>query len=305
MRRAIAVMLLMMAMVASPRPAEARPGGGETYASGSDSDTRSGPGRGFGGSRYDSDGDDFNVVAQLIALAVRLLIRYPIIGLLALAVFFAYAGMLAWDKRESAAWDSMNLASTASAVADRPQVLDDIKTLDPDFSAILFEDFVFRLYATAHGVRADARKLDELAPYLSASVRRALAAREPVGDPVSNVVVGALRVYRVNVPTVIDDSNRDTAVVKVSVEFEANYSTAAGRHFVVETWTLQRSVTARTRPPDALGDSPVPTAGRRGARLTPRRHRNASRVVRSSTTAASTGKWSTCGSAARATTWPN
>ncbi len=77
--------------------------------------------------------------------------------------------------------------------------LETIATIDRDFSSVLFEDFAFRLYATAHGCRDDAGKLDELAPYLSDSARQTLAKRQPIGR-VTGVVVGAMHLRRVDMP---------------------------------------------------------------------------------------------------------
>jgi hypothetical protein len=145
----------------------------------------------------------------------------------------------------------------------RPR-LDAIRGVDPDFSPVLFEDFVFRLYATAHHYRASAAKLDELAPYLSASARRALAERPPAGQPVTGVVIGSMQLSRVSVPTPQDGTGEFGSFVKVAIRFEANYSVGrepASRRFVVEEWLLRRNTAARSKPPDAARRFACPNCG--------------------------------------------
>jgi hypothetical protein len=154
-------------------------------------------------------------------------------------------------------------ADTTPAPRARP-TLDQIRTIDAEFSPVLFEDFVFRLYATAHTCRGSHGKLDELAPYLAAAARRSLAERPPVGQPVTSVVIGKMSVYRVSVPAADEASGDFATFVKVGVQFEANYSVGSGpgsRRFVVEDWLLRRAASARTKPPDAERRFPCPNCG--------------------------------------------
>jgi inner membrane protein import complex subunit Tim44-like protein len=135
-----------------------------------------------------------------------------------------------------------------------------IARVDPDFSAVLFEDFAFRLYAAAHVARG-AGRLDELSPYVSEAARQSLTARTPAG-PVTGVVVGAMHTRDLFVPRV--DGNRPDAFVRVVLEFEANYSVGTGegsRRFVVEEWVFRRAASARTRPPEPARRFPCPNCG--------------------------------------------
>ncbi|MEP6592369.1 MAG: TIM44-like domain-containing protein, partial [Acidobacteriota bacterium] len=159
-------------------------------------------------------------------------------------------------------WDSV-APTTATAPVPRPRpALDQIRTIDPNFSAVLFEDFVFRLYATAQTFAGGAGKLDELAPYLSAAARRALTDRQKQ-RPVTGVVIGQMRVSRINLPGPAEESGDFTAFLKVGIQFEANYSVGSGpgsRRFVVEDWLLRREAGARTKPPGARR-FPCPNCG--------------------------------------------
>lgn len=243
--RPVLVSALLLTGLAIAALVEARPGGGETYGGGG--------GGGSGGySGGGGSGDGGGDLALLIFL-IQLCWEYPLVGIPLVLVIILFGIGLSAKPIGASNWDSAQAvlhADAATAPSAPPPSLEPIARVDPEFSAILFEDFVFRLYATAHRARGEGR-LDELAPYIGARARQALADRSPSG-PVTGVVVGALHVRRVDVPETTDAARAD-AVVTVRVEFEANYSVGSGdgsRRFVIEDWVLERAVSARTRPPE-------------------------------------------------------
>jgi DNA-directed RNA polymerase subunit RPC12/RpoP len=249
--------LVLLVVLAAAAVAHARPGGGETYSSGGGS--RDTPSSWSSGDSDDGDSDGGADLAALIWL-IEFCIRYPKFGVpmvIVVVLFFVLGGGRGGDTNWNSIRASMHDAGTAGVAAaagaaparSAPPPVEAIARLDPDFSRILFEDFAFRLYAAAHQRRHDERQLAELAPYVSLHARRALIARQPVGQPVTGVTVGALRVKSVDLP---EDPGGAAAVVTVTLEFEANYSIGAGddtRRFVVEDWVLRRAAAARTRPP--------------------------------------------------------
>jgi hypothetical protein len=251
--------LVLVLAIASAVTTAARPGGGETYSGGGGSSSGSGDNSSWGGSGSDSDGD---ALGGLIVLILRLCWNYPLVGIPLLLIglfFFASAARAPGGGN----WDSIRNqmhAADVPAATTAVMPLDRIARVDPDFSAIVFEDFAFRLYATAHVARGEGT-LDELSPYLSAAAREALAGRQPAGA-VTGVVVGAMYPRDVYVPRVAE--NRPDAAARVALEFEANYSVGTGddsRRFVVEEWVLRRAVSARTRPPEAGRRFPCPNCG--------------------------------------------
>lgn len=247
-RRRLAT-LAGLAVTLAPALALARPGGGDTYSGGGGHD-----GGGDGG------GGDGAVIGELIFQLIRLCVYYPKVGVPLLLVVTAILIYGWYQKQKNKDWDSGPPVALSYSTS-----LDDVRRHDPDFSRILFEDFVFRLYATAQRARGTSGGLDALAPYLAPAARAALAGREPAGVPVEGVVIGAMRVHRVALP---DDEARRTdadARIRVEVELEANYTTGApGQQrtwFVVENWVLGRSQSARTRPPTAARTFPCPNCG--------------------------------------------
>jgi hypothetical protein len=251
----VIAVLLFAVSVALATASDARPGGGETYRSGGSSRTSSGD----RGSTSGGGGD-----LAFLVLIVKLCWRFPLVGIPLVLIAIGFLALNSGGGGRSGNWDSAQSlmhATDESPAAPAPTAsLSRIARVDPEFSAILFEDFAFRLYAAAHRARG-VGTLDELSPYLSASARQALAAREPAGI-VTGVVVGAMHVRDLFVPRA--DGNSPDAFVRVALEFEANYSVGTSdgsRRFVVEEWVLRRAVAARTRPPESARRFPCPNCG--------------------------------------------
>jgi hypothetical protein len=246
--------LLAVAVIAVPAIAEARPGGGDSYSGGGGHDS----GGGGGG-----DGGDGAIIFELIFQLIRLCFYYPKVGIPLLIIVVAILAYGWHQKQKNKDWDSGPPVQLEWSTS-----LEDLRRVDPDFSQVLFEDFVFRLYATAHRARGEAGGLDALAPYVTIDARAALAGRSPSIEPVSGIVIGAMRTFRVDLPTMEAVAANPEARVTVGVELEANYTTgkpgAPGGQktsFVVEQWTLSRKHDARTKPPAAARTFPCPNCG--------------------------------------------
>jgi len=233
-RRAATLALLALALVllAHAGLAHARPGGGESFSGGG----------GHGGSGGGGAGVIFELVIQLI----RLTIYYPQVGLPLLAILAIVLIVGYVQNQRNKDWNSGPPVPLAKSREPRA-----VLKVDPDFSWVLFEDFCFRLFATAHGARGRPGALDQLAPYLSEGARKALASRKPAGAPVTRVIVGAQRVFSVQLP---GKAGNGPPRLSIAVEFEANYtagSTPKDLHtwYTVERWTFARNAEVRTRPP--------------------------------------------------------
>ncbi len=251
-RRALAGVLLLGLLLLSVE-AEARPGGGQSYSGGG--------GYSGGGSSGGGGGE-----AELFFLLIRLCIHSPAIGfplLIAAIVYFIYKGR----KGKPQEWNSPAAAAAPRRSADLSQIL----SVDAHFSPIVFQDFVYRLFATAHGARRIPAELEALAPYLSDTIRDELSKRSPTNLPITNVVIGSMRVLSVNVPRpeelrgpdVVDPDApaKDTPKVSVRLAFEANMSTAEHTYYTEEIWTLRRAADAKSRPPEKVDVLGCPHCG--------------------------------------------
>ncbi|MGZ3455166.1 MAG: Tim44 domain-containing protein [Polyangiales bacterium] len=131
---------------------------------------------------------------------------------------------------------------------------------DPDFSLVLFEDFLGALYAAAHEARGK-QTLRDLTPWLSADVRGALKSDPEYVKGVSAIVIGAIHWL-----SLYEFEGR----VQLRVRFDANYTEhvvrASGNdalqsYWVVEQWTLERDLAAKSRPPEKARTWNCPSCG--------------------------------------------
>ena len=129
---------------------------------------------------------------------------------------------------------------------------------DPDFSVVLFEDFLYALYAKAHEARGGGQ-LHTLSAYLSEEARQSLRA---LGQPdeVKAVVVGAMRYMLVSPLTARSEQ------VLMRVRFESNYTEVSGlgqaqSWYVMEEWTLHRGTKVKSRPPSQARIFKCPSCG--------------------------------------------
>jgi hypothetical protein len=123
--------------------------------------------------------------------------------------------------------------------------LENLRQFDPEFSVVLFEDFLYALYSTLH--YSTAGRIDRLSAYLAPDILARL--RGVHVAEVHAVIIGALRF------TAARGMQSGPGQVEVDVEIESNVATVAtaGKPerttYLHERWTLARRKDARSRPP--------------------------------------------------------
>jgi predicted lipid-binding transport protein (Tim44 family) len=136
-------------------------------------------------------------------------------------------------------------------------LLEQIRAQDPNFSVVLFEDFLYALYAQAHTLRGNGG-LERLSSHLKPAARQALTALGPV-QGVRSIIIGAMRFVSV-------EGASSGSRVAVEVEFESNYSEvpegrAEQSYYARETWTLSRAQGVLSRTPDRVRVFTCPACG--------------------------------------------
>jgi len=235
---ALVLAVALVAVVIGPDVAFARPGGGESYGGGGDS------GGGGGG------GVDPGLVLNLILFAFE----HPILAMILAAIFAAvhFGNKLAGgvDVDVGAVGRVQTEASRSARRAD----LERLKQDDPQFSTIVFEDFLHLLYGELQRARARGQ-VDRIGPYAADEVRAA-AASDPTIDGIEGVVLGAMRYVAIRTA---GDAN------EVELEVEANLGEVRSgretRFYVVDRVTLRRRRGARSRPPSRLEKLGCPNCG--------------------------------------------
>jgi hypothetical protein len=224
----VAILLLLVAGAAL-----ARPGAGQSY-SGRSSSGRSGSGGGDGG----------GIVLQLL---LWLIFENPAIGIpLVLLIVVGWLVKSAIE-RSMTGWST----TTPTPLPEAPPVeqqavvprgaLERLRSLDPMFSLVLFEDFVYLLYAALH--RARAQGAESIAAYLQPELAQRL--RDPSLVEVNGIVIGAMRFVHFSLV--------DSSTVVVGLEFEANYveirpNASERRFYVVDRLRLERKSNVQSRP---------------------------------------------------------
>lgn len=216
----------------------ARVGGGGSYSGGG----------GSGG----GDGDGA-ILYLIFRVLLYLTIEVPIIGI-PLDIIFIGTLIYLFVKKDKKEPSTCSSPAASGAVPTRgPQVqqqrqggftqeFNQLRRFDPNFSEIIFTDFSYALYAKAHEARGrGAEALDLLSPYLSDETRQGLLSRNPPHlQAVVGIIVGSMQVT--------DVQGLASPVVKVSLDFEANYTevvadgnqTRQMTYYVRERWLLER-----------------------------------------------------------------
>jgi predicted lipid-binding transport protein (Tim44 family) len=241
MRRLFSAAVALASLLAATQ-ALARPGGGGTFSGG-------GGGGGSGG----GDGGD------LVGL-IFLCIQEPALGIPILVVVLVVGYLRTRAAKAQKEWQTSEAGvphvrqRTVQAVGVSRADLDRIRSIDPAFSNVLFDDFVYFLYAELQ--RARAAGVAPLAAFLSPQVAASLPDAR-LGD-VRGVVIGAMRLLRF--------SGVGGPSVAVEVEIESNYVEAlrqGGEHrfYAVDRMGLARASTARSRPADRARTLDCPNCG--------------------------------------------
>ncbi|MCA9599455.1 MAG: Tim44 domain-containing protein [Myxococcales bacterium] len=210
----------------------ARPGGGHTFSGGS----HGGGGDGGGGG------------GALVELLIWLVIEHPSIGIpvvlvvIVVAIVRKVAGskLQGWATTTTPAQVAAVPTIQHSATVPRSQ-LDRIRSADPGFSVVLFEDFAYLLYAALQRSRATGTA--SIAAYLSPGLAHKLP--DPALGDVRGIVIGAMKT--------VHFSGLGGATLAVELQIEANYVEAprAGgerRYYVVDRMRLERASSAKSRP---------------------------------------------------------
>ncbi len=244
----------------------ARPGGGQSFSGGGSRSTGGGGGGGFGGGgggdggslHFDggSPSGDPTFVLILLAVFVVVVVYSKLRGIDGSAGWNAWAANARRDTTGGASGASPSTPPGPDARAR----LETLRETDEDFSLVLFEDFVYALYAELQVARG-AGSLDTLSPWLTGEARLALAGATLGLREVRNVVVGAMRVRAVDVSA--------SGLVEVEIEIEANYtefcewegSPPEQAYWVVHRLVLQCAAGARSRPPEKVRLFVCPSCG--------------------------------------------
>jgi hypothetical protein len=255
-RRRLALPLLISAVLLGAGSfaasyAEARPGGGHSYGGGGGGGGGSYGGGGGGGS-YRGGGGYSSGSPSSGSSGVSGVVALLLFGLnwLIVGTIRSFRSKSSYDSHDTFEPDD---------IPEHPQRIDwaPLMLRDPKFSPIVFQDFVYQLYASVHQARGDAQALASLAPYVSAEVREVIDSRDPVGERTSSVVIGSMQVTRLQAAAF----EVGTQTTRIDLRFESNVNTEHGTMYLVEEWQLERAIGVQSKPPEQARALSCPNCG--------------------------------------------
>ena len=181
------LVLVVLACVLVVGVAFARPGGGHSYSGGSrssGSSSRSSGGGGGGG----GDG------GFLIEILIYLIIENPAVGIPLLIIVAIGMLVRAAIQRGMKSWSTTTTDVSKVTTYERPtsgprKRMEELRAVDPEFSVVLFEDFVYMMYTALH--RSRAIGTGPISAYLEPSLAAALP--DPNLADVQGIIIGALK----------------------------------------------------------------------------------------------------------------
>ncbi len=255
LKRTLAVTLLTSVFVVfAACVASARPGGGEAYRG--SSSRSSGSTHYYSPSSGPSGGGGSDVDSGLVLELVFLCFRYPPLGLIVVGGVVGWAILSQRRGRREVDWSVGGTPARVEAPTRAQAARRELARLveaDPGFSLVLFEDFVYALYAEVEVSRARGG-IGRLSAFLSPAVAQQLY--DPALERVDGVVIGALRYVGVEL---------GAERTFVTLELEANLTEAKGqvaqRYYVCDRMVVSRSRSARSRPPGHTRKLDCPNCG--------------------------------------------
>jgi hypothetical protein len=238
----------------------------------SDAWARVGGGQGYGGGGG-SGGGGGGGAGALIYLFIRFLIwltfEHPVIGIpVDIIVIGAVVYWFTRSSKQPLTFASSNISAPDPVASAQQQgfqrAFNQLRRFDPNFSEIIFTDFCYALYGRAHNARGRGpAALDELSPYLSEPARASLLQLNPPNlKAVEGIIVGAMEV--------VDVRGLDTPTVRISIDFDANYTEFTPRegdprgemsYYVRERWVLERKRDVLSPTPDQATALHCPRCG--------------------------------------------
>jgi hypothetical protein len=167
---------------------------------------------------------------------------------------------LEWTSRQPVEYST---SPAPQPIATPPQsmrtYLEGLRAIDPDFSLVLFEDFLYSLFAKVHEARGR-DGLDGLAGYVSRSARRGLIEGGLLAE------IKAIVVASFELTGVVGLKKQSTPHVRVAVAFTANYTEVskdgtAQSYWVSEAWEVMRRRDAISHAPAHVRTFGCPNCG--------------------------------------------
>ena len=234
--------VFFFALLFIPELLHARPGGGHSYSGGS-----SGSGGGGG------DG----IAGLIIWLLLELPPEISIPLVIAIIVIYYYK-----NKKKKKGEQTISSAPThTNKFNDHRQVeakVEELKTKDPNFSRLLFLDFVSSVYHKYYS-NIGKKEFKDLVPFLSKHVLEAANRGANSQRKISEIVIG-----NINIITVFESQDYTGITVDISSNYTLGVGKKKSRYILTERWLFNRKKGVLSLPPEGMRDLKCPNCGAAG-----------------------------------------
>ena len=218
--------------------AMARPGGGHSYSGGGSSSGGGGGGDGIAG-----------LVIWLI-LQLPPQISIPLLIIIAIG-YIIYKRK---SKKNKSVSSTPTFQNRTTSVANRETLVKSVKNVDPNFSKVLFLEFVGSLYNKFYSYQGR-NKISTLTPFLSQKILDVVKS-QTVKRTVNEIVIGTINIGDINVY-----SQLTAVTVDINANFTLTVNGKGTRYEVSERWLLNRKAGVLSQTPEKMQKLACPNCG--------------------------------------------
>jgi len=235
MKRCLFLVALLGGLAIGLDDAAARMGGGGGF----------GGGGGSGGGSSSSGGAEAFVFELIFRLLIWLCVEHPAVGI-PLTIIIVVAGVIAWSQSQKdqkfRSGDSTGSELLPPLPRDKSgsQGMHGLRSEDPNFSELLFEDLAQLVYRRSLEARGDG-DFAVVRNYLAADVVAMLSDARP--RSLSDVIIGMSELRSVEVRA---------GTARIRVRFESNVTEDQKKLYRCEDWVFRRAADVLSPPPDRM-----------------------------------------------------
>ncbi len=232
---------LLLSLLLAAIVVYARPGGGHSYSGGGS----------YGGGYSGGGGGSGDLIFALLYMLPPE-VSVPVIVIL--FIFFAFKKSDRQQQKFTFSSHQPNFYDNLTGFTAVSQQIAMLRGLDPNFSRVLFLDFVSSLYTKFYAYQNDKKQLTTLSPFFDKSLLDKFL-KEKTSFRIGEIVIGGLYIERINIKETTD----------IYVRFKSNMTIEAagkaGRYIVDERWLLRRDKDVVSPEPEKMHTVSCPACG--------------------------------------------
>lgn len=234
------IIIFLLITIVFPETIYARPGGGNSYSGGGGGDGGGGGGDGIG---------------ILIYLIFSLLPPYISIPLVIIILIFYSIYKKKNKNSDNQVVSSPTFQNKSIGITNIDSQIHKLKSIDPNFSRVLFLDFVSSLYVKFQAYKYSPKDLNTINPFFDKSIITSFA-NKASNIKVNEIVIGSINIVQVQ---------SDQVSTKLLVEINSNYTATADkkstRYIISEKWLLERNAGILSPEPEKMQKLSCPSCG--------------------------------------------